>query len=235
MEQQTAYERVYHSIKEDIESKKLSIGALLPPEPELERLFGVSRTTIRRAISMLVNDGLVVVKQGSGTRVVSRKSVQSLNKFTSISESLENKGYVVSTESFYLEVVSAGAEIAELLGIEPTEKVVSISRVKVADNRPVCICKNYIKQSLVPGIENEGSISHLYQFLRTRYNIVFSSHRDIISAKSASFEEAQVLKIEPRSALLTTKRVCFVDGIPGEVDFVSIVADMYEYELNFNQ
>ena len=65
-----AYQRVYEALKSQIETAKYPTGTLLPPEPELEKLFSVSRTTIRKAVSMLAEEGYVYVKQGKGTSVL---------------------------------------------------------------------------------------------------------------------------------------------------------------------
>ena len=54
-----AYQHVYQTLKEGIQAQKYPIGSFLPTESELERLFSVSRTTVRHAISLLVDDGYV--------------------------------------------------------------------------------------------------------------------------------------------------------------------------------
>ena len=54
-----AYRRVYQAIRDQIMDKIYDVGALLPAEPELEKAYGVSRTTIRRAVDMLVREGLL--------------------------------------------------------------------------------------------------------------------------------------------------------------------------------
>ena len=70
MEKTPAYRRVYHAIREKIETGVYAPGTLLPPEPELEKQFAVSRTTVRHAISLLVREGRLRVRQGFGTKVL---------------------------------------------------------------------------------------------------------------------------------------------------------------------
>lgn len=111
-----AYQRVYKTIREQITGKKYDVGAILPPEPELEKEFSVSRTTVRRAIDLLVREGFLSVRQGFGTQVISRKAVQNLNKFSSISESLAKDGRSIGLQSCYIEKIGAPEEIANLLG-----------------------------------------------------------------------------------------------------------------------
>ena len=52
-----AYQRVYKQILQALKDNTYPIGSLLPAEPELEKIYGVSRTTVRRAIAQLAEEG----------------------------------------------------------------------------------------------------------------------------------------------------------------------------------
>ncbi|MBR5295327.1 MAG: GntR family transcriptional regulator, partial [Clostridia bacterium] len=106
---QPAYMQVYTALKDAINKKIYDAGDILPPEPELEKKFGFSRTTIRKAVDMLAREGYISVRQGSGTRVLNRKAVQNLNGFTSVSESIAAKGFRVGLKSCFLEICPADA------------------------------------------------------------------------------------------------------------------------------
>lgn len=232
-EMEAAYKRMYEKLKEQIAHKKYPIGSLLPPEPELEKEFQVSRTTVRRAIELLVRDGYITVKQGFGTQVVSRKSMQNLNRLTSISEALERKGHEVGIRSCYIEPMPADEDKARLLAVPVGTPLVCIHRIRTADGAPVSIEENYIIASYVPGLEDEGNITRLYAFLKERYGINYTGSRDIISACSADFEEAQLLEVPCKTALMTVHRVCSIQNSPVELDIVRIVSSVYEYEVYF--
>ncbi len=226
-----AYKRVYSSIREQITNKHYDVGAILPPEPELEKTYGVSRTTVRRAIDMLVREGFLSVRQGFGTQVIRRKAVQNLNKFSSISESLARNGSKIGLRSCYIEKMGASKKIANLLGVSENTPVICIHRIKTADGTPITLCTNYILEQLVPGMDTRQNIEHLYEYLREQYGIVYTGSWDTISACNASFEQAQLLAIEPKTALLQVCRVCYMGTRPCEVDIVEIIADLYEYEV----
>lgn len=226
-----AYKRVYNSIREQITGKKYDIGSILPPEPELEKEFGVSRTTVRKAIELLVRDGFLSVRQGFGTQVISRKAVQNLNKFSSISESLAKEGRKIGLRSCYIERVGASEEIANMLGVPVRTPLICIHRIKTSDGKPISLTKNYILEQMVPGLDLHEPIDHLYAYLKERYGITYSGSRDMISASNATFEQAQLLEIQPMGALLSVRRVCYMGTRPCEVDIVSIIADLFEYEV----
>ena len=88
-----AYKEVYSKLKEELKEGIYPAGSLLPTESELEKIFHVSRTTIRKAISILSLEGYVKTKQGYGTEVLNIFTVQKLNQITSITETLRQKGY----------------------------------------------------------------------------------------------------------------------------------------------
>lgn len=226
-----AYRKVYRALKEKITQKVYNVGDTLPPEPELEKQFGFSRTTIRKAIDMLAREGYISVRQGSGTRVLSRKAVQNLNAFSSISESIAAKGAEVGLKSCYISTETADETLAALLQLETGEPVVCIHRIKTANGTPICITKNYIPECYVPDMDLNEKIPMLYRFLKEKYGIVYTASKDTISACNATFEQACLLEVEPKSALLHVQRLCYRDGKPCQLDVVDMLADSYEYEI----
>lgn len=228
------YVDVYKSIKQKIENGVYCVGDLLPTEQELQAEYGVSRTTVRRATARLQEEGLIASRSGFGTEVIGAKTSQSLNSITSISESLKNSGYEVGVMKMYVERILPSSKYAEDLNLSGAEPVIVISRVQSANGSPVAIAKNYIPEKLVPGLIDEAdSIVSLYEYLRVKYGINFTRIRDSIGAASATFEEAVALNIEPKSALIVIRRICYVGDTPFEVDCVKIDARRYEYISTF--
>lgn len=228
-----AYARVYNIIKREIEEGEHPVGSLLPAEPELEKRFSVSRTTIRRAMDLLARDGLIRAQQGYGTTVLDYKTRQNLNGITSISETMRRRGHNVSLKSIYVDVVEANPHVRDDLKLAPGEKVARVQRILMNDGHPLAIMKNYIPYSMVPGIENRTEeIQSLYQFLEDYYGISIESAHDNISARNADFTEAQMLDVAVGTALLYLRRVCFADGRAVCVDRCTVLGDRYEFEVN---
>lgn len=227
-----AYEKVYQQLKKEIIDGEFSVGELLPPEGELEKRFNVSRTTIRKAMENLSREKFVSIKQGRGTRVIDYKTQQNLNVVTSISETLRKKGYDVKAKSMYIDAVKATNNQAYDFEVEKDTELIRIQRVQLADDKPIAIMKNYVLPDMVPGIENYvNQFSLLYNFLEERYNINIDSTKNKISAKIASFTEAEMLGIKVGSPLLYIQRVCYQEGKPVCLDRIRIVGDIYEFEV----
>ncbi|RDU24699.1 GntR family transcriptional regulator [Anaerosacchariphilus polymeriproducens] len=228
-----AYIKMYNTIKAEIQKEIYQVGDLLPVEAELEKLFSVSRTTVRRAMELLSREGFVEIKQGRGTMVLDYRTKQNLNQVTSVSETLRRKGYTVKTKSMYIDIIHAPSNLAEELMINQGEMIARVQRIQLADEKPVAIMKNYIPYPLVQGIEEyTNQFTALYQFLEEKYEIQIDAAKDKIYAKGADFTEAEMLRVKPETALLCIRRVCFQDERPVCVDVVSIIGNQYELELS---
>lgn len=231
MSNQPAYMIIYNSLKEDIKKGVYPVGDLLPIEAELENLFSVSRTTVRRAMELLAREGFVEIKQGRGTMVLDFKTKQNLNQVTSVTESLRRKGYVVRTKSMYIDTVYATFQLAEELKINQGDLLARVQRIQLADDKPIAIMVNYIPYDLVPNIEEyTNQFSALYQFLEEKFNIQIDAAKDKIYAKNADFADGEMLGVKPGTALLCIRRICSNEERPVCVDIVSIIGNQYELE-----
>ena len=104
---------------------------MLPTETQLENEFGASRTTIRKAISLLTGDGYLKVRQGRGTEILDISTTQKLNYITSITETLTNKGFQVTVQGMNIDKVTAPGIVQEELLLPPNAKVYRVQRVQI--------------------------------------------------------------------------------------------------------
>lgn len=227
------YLQVYNSLKEDIESLEFKAGDYLPPEPELEKRFHVSRTTVRKAVELLEQQGFVHIQQGRGTSILDYKAIQRLQYVTSFSETLQDQGFEVSHQVLSIKRVSAPAHAAQALGIVEDEELIQIRRLAFANQIPIAIMVNYLFADLVPLIEDKsGKIGSLYYFLEREYNLFIDAATDCISAVTAGETEAEQLLIPVGEPLLVVRRVSYRDTAPVEYAELLIVAEKYEYSVH---
>lgn len=230
-----AYIRVYNALRSKILDGEYAIGDLLPPEPELEKLFLVSRTTVRKAVEMLSHEGLVAAKQGRGTTVLDYHTTQNINQVSSLSETLEQQGVKVYCKNMFISTIAATARVAQELQVEPGSPVIQIQRVQIADGKPIAIFKNYLIPEMVPDIQNHaGKFAHLYDFLEEHYGLLIDAARDRISARCATFEEAAMLDVPVGSALIYLVRICYSGGRVVGSDHCRILGSRYEFEIYMN-
>lgn len=221
---------VHNSLKNQIEIGEYKVGDNLPPEPELQKAFRVSRTTVRKAVEMLAQDGFVYIRQGRGTEILDFKATQKLQYVTSFSETLREKGFSVSQADVRVDITPAPRHIADELKREGGAPLVKIERVTLANGAPIALMTNYLVPELAPGIEKKISgMDSLYSFLESEYHIVIEAATDYISARQSTTEEARCLQIPRGAPLLVVRRITHSGGRPVEVAILLIIADRYEY------
>lgn len=228
-----AYKTVYFSIKRAIQDGTYKAGSLLPCESDLEKKFNVSRTTVRKAISLLTAEGYLDVKQGRGTLVMDTTTTQRLNSITSITETLVRRGYEVTTQGISIEQVPASQNVAAALEIPEGTLVYMVQRVQCANGIPIAIIKNYLRTNGLPNLqEKAGTFVGLYNMLEQEYHVILLHATEKISAISADFVEAQILRIPIGSPLLLVRRTAYTEQGPFEYAFIKLVADKYEYSVH---
>jgi GntR family transcriptional regulator len=221
---------VYNSLKSQLEAEDYRVGEYLPAEPELQKNFRVSRTTVRKAMEMLSAQGFVHSKQGKGTQVLNFRATQKLGYVTSFSETLREKGFRVTQADLKVDFVIAPQHVAVDLSIKPGSRIVKIERTVVANAAPIGLMTNYLLPELAHGIKKRiAGMKSLYLFLESEYNVVINAATNFIMARKASPEEARKLRVSKNSPLLVVRRITYSEGKPIEVSLLLAVAEKYEY------
>lgn len=175
--------------------EELSPGDTLPPERSLSEELGVSRMTLRRVLDDLARAGLVIRRQGSGTFVADRTSAQPLT-MTSFSEHMRAVGLVPSSQTLSFTSQPAGARLGRKLNLSPSDAVLHIVRVRLADDEPVAIESLHVPASLVPGLRGEDlERDSFYAILRKRFGVVVRDAVQTIEATVTTAEESALLGI----------------------------------------
>jgi GntR family transcriptional regulator len=208
-EKMPAYLKVYETLKTAIE-KDYSPGDLLPPEPQLEEGFGVSRITIRHAMQLLAAEGFVSVRQGRGTMVTVPDAQRSANPITSTTEVLMQAGYHVKTVDTYIDTVIPDASVLKNLWLPDDTPVTRLQRIFVGNGRPFSLITNHLNPEMVPDLaKHKKELVSLYHLLETHYGLVLDNATDDISAMSASLEQARTLNIPIGSPIIHIRRVLY--------------------------
>lgn len=145
------YAQVREALRNDL--AQMEPGQAIPPEPELEARFQVSRITVRKAIDDLVIEGLLVRQQGRGTFVQRPKLTHELNMITSWTEQLRALGYTPRTLPLEIEEIDPPQRVAYNLGLGPRQRVFALRRLRLVAEEPVTLMVNYLPAQLVPGLD----------------------------------------------------------------------------------
>lgn len=138
-------EQVLYTLMASIKRGVYPPGSKLPPENALAAEFGVSRATVRQALSKLADHGLITRKVGDGTYVTNLSSVANpLNRFVHLFQRIAEHGCKPDFYTLSVETVAADLKLAKVLNICPESEVLKVRKVFTADGRPVIYVINYI-------------------------------------------------------------------------------------------
>ena len=184
----------------------LHVGDRLPAERELSVHWQVSRTTVRKCVDILVAEGLLVRRWGSGTYVTLQPFVRLLG-LTSFSRDMRERGLIPGSRLLSFATVRADEKVAGNLGVELHSPVLQFSRVRLADGVPMALETVAIPEKLVPGLARDDLEASLYEVLSAHYGITVASARVTIDPVTPDARSSELLGIAADQARLRVRMV----------------------------
>ena len=180
-----------------------SAGEALPSERTLSESVGVSRITARKAIALLVEQGLIRRVRGAGSFITPRVE-DPLSRLTGFTRKMEQRGF--RPDSIWLErgLRAANRDETVRLGLPPGAAVASLRRLRRADGIVMAVEHSALPAAIVPDPQAIGV--SLYSYLEQRGVAVVRALQHF-RAVNASSEIASLMEIEPRTALLVITRI----------------------------
>lgn len=203
------YVRLRTRIETAISTGLLSQSAPLPAEREIASLSGLSRVTVRRAMQDLVDRGIVVQRQGSGSFVSDAplKVEQSLSRLTSFTEDMDRRGLTSSSEWLGRGIYMPSPEEVMVLALSSGESVARVERLRRANDRPMAIERASLPVDI---LSNPLLVeTSLYKVLEAGGNRPVRALQRI-SAINLGDEDAELLGVEPGAAGLRIMRTSYL-------------------------
>ena len=211
------WRQIADAIRLDIVGGKLAEGDRLPTEALLAERFSANRHTVRRALAVLADEGVVGAEQGRGTFVRSaRRLSYPIGKRTRFSEGLAGQARAIATQHLADRIENASATVATALSIKAGTKVVRIEGVSSADGRPLSRATTWLPYRRFADFAQRVIERRSFTAVFASYGIadyVRSSTR--ISARHADVEETKLLGLAPGAILLVSEAIDVdVEGTP---------------------
>lgn len=229
------YRTVMHDIKQNILDNKYD-GMRLPDELSLAEHYQVSRSSMKRAMELLSQQGIVFKKRGSGTFInpLYLKN-QSLFRYEGsnlgLTDSLKVPGKKQGIKLLDFNVVKASESIRQDLFLNEDDFVYEFRRLRYLDAQPFLIETGYVPIKIVPELKPENLQKSLFNYLEDTQNKVVTKAFLNITVEPSSKEDQERMTLKTTEPVGVIEGIFFLDdGTPFEVSTMRI---HYQY-MRFN-
>lgn len=229
---------LYHQVETDlrrlIDSGILSPGSTVPPEHVLTEEYGVSRHTIRKALSRLVEEDLIERSAGRGTFVAPQADHAQFHLDRSFTQQMADMGRTASSRVLSKTTGTIDEEVPEVLRPKMGAPSLQISRVRLGDEEPIGIQHHTVVTEECPDLEqHDFSSASLYDLLAHEYGLRIGEIEHTVSAAVAQDRQAELLEVSPGAPLLVVHTAAFlVAGSVIEHTTSYYRSDRYVYRTN---
>lgn len=201
------YQQLMEVIQNQILNGELKENDRIPTEIELSREYDVSRITVRKAVELLVEEEILVKRQGIGTFVSQKKLCRNINGFMGFTQSCLAEGNTAGAQLVSAELAEATMVDVEELKIQEHEKIIRIVRVRTCDGIPVMLEENHFpaRFAYLLGHDLTGS---LYQILAENGTIMENGIKRIGICQANEIEH-KYLGVDLDKPLLYVKDVSY--------------------------
>lgn len=230
---QPLYDQLVDLLSDKIQND-MHPGDALPSERDLAETYGLSRTTVRLAMSELEELGLVTRKHGKGTFVssVSRDTTDLMGTY-SFTDQMRSLGRVPHTEVIDFEVREASKFVAQNMDLRLGEAVFRMRRLRTADGVPMMLERTYMPVKVFDGLTQRMVESKsLYEIVEQDFRMKIKTAEEAFGARAARPDEARLLKIDEDAPVLHLVRTTY-NSKNVVIEYTRSVAraDMFEYKI----
>lgn len=231
-------QRVYLLLRDMITRGDLAPGAALPGELRLADQHGVSRVTIRRALDVLADEGLIERRAGSGTVVTvpALRSATIAADFATLMPQLVQMGQQTTARLLAYAYIPAPAAVAEALLLAQGRRVQRAVRVRLIDGAPFSHLTTHVPEDIAQNFsETDLASTPLFRLLE-RSGVQVDHASQSISATLATPEVAEALDVSVGAALIALTRVVYDAGGRG-VEHLSALyrPDRFRLDMTLNR
>lgn len=228
------YVQLEQILHERIVSGQWAPGQRIPSENELNKMFGLSRMTVRGVLTKLVGDGLLVRVPGKGTYVATPKISTVSPAYRGVREQLESQGYETSTRLISLTLETPSSGVRERLALADDEETYVVVRVRSVGGEPISLHRSYVPARLAPGLDGHDVVANqLCVVLEEHYGLPMRRVHEDLEAVAVTIAEARHLGMRRGEPALQLQDVIF-DALSRPFEYSSIVFRGDRMRLRFD-
>lgn len=228
------YKDIYNQIKDQIIQGTLAPNTKIDDEISLCKQYRCSRMTMKKALDLLVQDGLLFRKRGVGSFVMGQplqKQRISLNE-RELSGLTRSAKQDVSSKILEFKLIFASKEIASFLNVKENDPLYYISRLRFIKGEPVVIEYTYMIPTLIPGLCQDVLLGSIYNYIENTLGYKISSSKKSTRADKSNSIDQKYLQLDPTEPVLEVEQVAYLDnGIPFEYSISRHRYDQFEFSI----
>lgn len=198
------YQEIMKNIQDYIKSQSLEHGDVIPTEKTLSEKYKVSRVTVRKAISKLIDKEILYSVKGSGTYVAFPKFEHNLFKLQGFTEEMQPFHDSIKNEVSEFSLIKPNAQIQEILNISNDEKVYNIKRIRKLNGEALIIENAYIPFELFPDLSIEAMTKSKYGYLKEKGYVIKKRVEEFVP-KLPNKDTMEIFNIDSNTPLLELK------------------------------
>lgn len=212
---QKLYTQLVEILKKKILSEEWPVGAQIPTEEDLCKIYDVSRSTVRTAILELVRQGYLTRHQGKGTFVCKKIISTGLTVLTSFKQLMLEEGLNFSTKLLVRTMIMPTDDLDIKLNIPENKHVIYIKRLRSVENEPVLVKETYVPYHICPALLHEDVENNsVFELLESKCGIKITRAESYIEITYINKEEGELLGLpEGSAALLFTQQFYSNDNL----------------------
>lgn len=201
------YQQIAAELRSAVDRGEYPVGSALPSEGDLVNRYGVARGTVRQAIALLEQEGVVATRQGARRTVVGSVPTQSFSEMQSFSMWAVSQGHVPTARVLHKGIRRVTIADAERLNAPVGTEVLDLQRVRLLDGAPVMVERTLYARLVADHVlAMDLTVGSITERL-TELGFVYAHADHRIEAVSAGVAEAELLGVRRGSPLLRQRRV----------------------------
>ena len=223
------HRQLAQQLRDAIAAGTYAQGDRIPTEPELMKRYGVSRITASQAVIQLVNEGLLVRRQGKGTYVTAAPVRHALVDLRGFYDELVARGVNPEITLLEFSISAPTPDVATQLrcGDQP---LVSWKRLYSRQGEPFAVAWVYLAPIVGKVTREQAANQTSYQILEARLKRPVDHAEISIRAQASTADMRKLLRMPPSTPIIALQRVSYdADGTPLEYALYCAHADAYEY------
>ncbi|HIY93361.1 GntR family transcriptional regulator [Companilactobacillus sp. HBUAS56275] len=229
------YQKIITSLKKAIDDGEFS-DMRLPDERSLAESYNVSRSSIKRALGLMSDQGVIFKKRGSGTFVnpLYLKQDSYFNysgKNLGITDSFKANGQKPGIKVLKFDVVHPDKDLQGNLFLKPSEFVYSFKRLRLLDDVPFMVETGYIPIKLAPELSEQIASESIFNYVESELGKEVNKTYLTISAEPSDDEGKKLLNLSANEPVGIMEGIFFLDdGTPFEFSTMKLHYKYFKYD-----